>query len=151
MKTEAAILVKLAQPLELVELEIPPLKPGQVLVEIAFSGVCHTQLLEARGHRGADPFLPHCLGHEGSGVVRAVGPGVSRVSPGQAVVLSWLKAGGINVPGSGTGGAANRSSRGSNHLQPPRRHQRKTASARFPPGFRCATRRCWAAPSTGFG
>lgn len=99
MKTEAAILVELGKPLEMVDLEIPALKPGQVLVEIAFSGVCHTQLLEARGYRGADPFLPHCLGHEGSGVVVETGPGVSRVKPGDAVVLSWIKAAGMNVPG----------------------------------------------------
>jgi S-(hydroxymethyl)glutathione dehydrogenase/alcohol dehydrogenase len=59
MKTIAAILVETGKPLELAELEIPPLKAGQVLVEIAYSGVCHTQLLEARGHRGVDPFLPH--------------------------------------------------------------------------------------------
>lgn len=99
MKTQAAILVETGKPLELVELEIPALKPGQVLVEIAFSGVCHTQLLEARGYRGADPFLPHCLGHEGSGVVLETGPGVTRVKPGEAVVLSWIKAAGMNVPG----------------------------------------------------
>ena len=67
MKTTAAVLVELGRPLELADLEIPALKPGQVLVEVAYSGVCHTQLLEARGHRGEDRFLPHCLGHEGSG------------------------------------------------------------------------------------
>ena len=69
MKTTAAILVETGKPLVLGELEIPTLKPGQVLVEIAVSGVCHTQVLECRGYRGEDKFLPHCLGHEGSGVV----------------------------------------------------------------------------------
>ncbi len=64
MKTTAAILVETGEPLILAELEIPKLKPGQVLVEIAYSGACHTQVLEARGYRGDDPFLPHCLGHE---------------------------------------------------------------------------------------
>ena len=43
-------------------------------VEVAFSGVCQTQILEARGHRGVDEFLPHCLGHEGSGLVMETGP-----------------------------------------------------------------------------
>ena len=81
MKTTAAVLVETGRPLELADLEIPALKPGQVLVEVAFSGVCHTQLLEARGHRGEDRFLPHCLGHEGSGIVREVGAGVTRVEP----------------------------------------------------------------------
>jgi S-(hydroxymethyl)glutathione dehydrogenase/alcohol dehydrogenase len=99
MKTTAAILVELARPLEIVDLEIPPLKPGQVLVEVAFSGVCHTQVMEARGQRGPDRFLPHCLGHEGSGIVRELGPNVSRVQPGDRVVLSWIKGSGGDVPG----------------------------------------------------
>ena len=99
MKTLAAVLVETGRPLELAELEIPTLKPGQVLVEIAFSGVCHTQVLEARGFRGEDRFLPHCLGHEGSGRVVEVGPGVSKVRPGQPVVLSWIKGSGMDVPG----------------------------------------------------
>jgi S-(hydroxymethyl)glutathione dehydrogenase/alcohol dehydrogenase len=99
MKTTAAILVELAKPLELVDLEIPALKPGQVLVEIAFSGVCHTQLLEARGRRGPDNFLPHCLGHEAGGTVLEVGSAITKVKPGQRVVLSWIKGSGLDVPG----------------------------------------------------
>ncbi len=100
MKTPAAILVETGKPLELVELEIPALKPGQVLVEIAYSGVCHTQVLEARGYRGKDPYLPHCLGHEGSGVVRDMGPGVGKVKPEDRVILSWIKGAGADVSGS---------------------------------------------------
>jgi S-(hydroxymethyl)glutathione dehydrogenase / alcohol dehydrogenase len=100
MKTPAAILVELAGPLQIVDLDVPPLKPGQVLVEIAFSGVCHTQLGEVRGLRGADPFLPHCLGHEASGWVRENGAGVTRVRVGQPVILSWIKGPGANVAGS---------------------------------------------------
>jgi S-(hydroxymethyl)glutathione dehydrogenase/alcohol dehydrogenase len=99
MKTTAAILVELGKPLVLEELEIPALKPGQVLVEIAYSGVCHTQVLEVRGYRGNDPYIPHCLGHEGSGVVHDIGPGVTKVKPGDRVILSWIKGSGINVPG----------------------------------------------------
>lgn len=99
MKTVAALLVELDRPLELAELEIPPLKPGQVLVEIAFSGVCHTQLLEVRGRRGPDPFLPHCLGHEAGGTVVDVGPGITKVRVGQRVILSWIKGSGLDVPG----------------------------------------------------
>lgn len=100
MKTTAAILVELGKPLELADLDIPALKPGQCLIEVAFSGVCHTQVGEARGHRGEDKFLPHCLGHEGSGYVREVGPGVTKVKPGDSVILSWIKASGMDVPGS---------------------------------------------------
>ena len=99
MRTLAAVLVELDRPLELAELEIPALKPGQVLVELAYSGVCHTQLLEARGRRGADPFLPHCLGHEGSGRVLELGAGVSKVKAGDEVVLSWIKGSGADVSG----------------------------------------------------
>ncbi len=99
MKTRAAILVELGRPLELVDLQIPALKPGQVLVEIAHSGVCHTQVLEARGHRGEDRFLPHCLGHEGTGIVRELGTGVNKVRTGDRVILSWIKGSGADVPG----------------------------------------------------
>ncbi|HZT80992.1 MAG TPA: zinc-binding dehydrogenase [Gemmataceae bacterium] len=99
MKTPAAILVETGKPLVVDDLDIPPLRPGQALVEIHFSGVCHTQLLEVKGHRGKDPYLPHCLGHEGSGVVREVGPGVAKVKPDDPVILSWIKGGGANVPG----------------------------------------------------
>ncbi len=78
MKTLAAVLVEAKKPLVLADLEIPALRPGQVLVEIAVSGVCHTQLLEVRGFRGEDPYLPHCLGHEASGNVLEVGSDVKR-------------------------------------------------------------------------
>jgi S-(hydroxymethyl)glutathione dehydrogenase/alcohol dehydrogenase len=66
-------------------------------VEIAFTSVCHTQLLECDGHRGPDLYLPHCLGHEGSGVVREVGDGVRKVAPGDRVILSWMKGSGADV------------------------------------------------------
>ena len=85
--------------MEIAEIEIPALKPGQVLVEIAYSGVCHTQVLECRGYRGEDRYVPHCLGHEGSGVVREIGDGVTKVKPGDAVILSWLKGSGRDVSG----------------------------------------------------
>ncbi|MBI4676461.1 MAG: zinc-binding dehydrogenase [Elusimicrobia bacterium] len=97
MKTLAAVLVDTGKPLVLAELEIPALQPGQVIVEIGFSGVCHTQLLESRGYRGKDAFLPHCLGHEGSGTVVEIGPGVSKVAPGDQVILSWMKGSGADV------------------------------------------------------
>jgi S-(hydroxymethyl)glutathione dehydrogenase/alcohol dehydrogenase len=97
--TEAAILVQLGQPLVVDTLEMPPLQPGQVLVDLAYSGVCHTQLLEVRGYRGPDRFLPHLLGHEGSGRVRAAGAGVVKVKPGDAVIVSWIKGSGAEFLG----------------------------------------------------
>lgn len=99
MKTEAAILVETGKPLVMVELDVPALKPGQVLVEIVYSGACHTQVLETRGHRGEDRWLPHCLGHEGSGIVVDTGPAITKVKTGNKVVLSWIKGGGIEAGG----------------------------------------------------
>ena len=69
MKTKAAVLFELGKPLEVITIEVPPLHEGQVLVKLAYSGVCHSQLMEIRGKRGNDKYLPHLLGHEGSGVV----------------------------------------------------------------------------------
>jgi S-(hydroxymethyl)glutathione dehydrogenase / alcohol dehydrogenase len=100
MRARAAILVQTAQPLEIVDLEIGKPASGQALVRLARSGVCRTQVLEWQGLKGPDRFLPHCLGHEGSGTVVEVGPGVTRVRAGDRVVLSWMKAGGADVPGS---------------------------------------------------
>jgi S-(hydroxymethyl)glutathione dehydrogenase/alcohol dehydrogenase len=96
-KTEAAVLYKLNKPLRIVTLTIPDLKPGQVLVDVAYAGVCHTQLLEARGKRGQDRFLPHALGHEGSGTVLEVGTGVTKVKPDDRVVMTWIKGNGADV------------------------------------------------------
>ena len=64
------------------ELEIPPLKPGQVLVKIVYSGICHSQLNEARGHKGEDKYLPHCLGHEAGGIVEQISADVDSVTLG---------------------------------------------------------------------
>ncbi len=97
-KTEAAVLYATGKPLRLASLEIPALKPGQVLVEVAFSGLCHSQLNEARGLKGEDKFLPHTLGHEGSGRVLAIGSGVTKVKAGDKVVLTWIKGSGADVP-----------------------------------------------------
>jgi S-(hydroxymethyl)glutathione dehydrogenase / alcohol dehydrogenase len=99
MKTEAALLVRTGTPLVLAEIEIPALKSGQVLVEIAYSGVCGTQVMEWRGDKGEDKWLPHCLGHEGSGIVLETGGAVTKVKAGDKVVLSWIKGNGIEAGG----------------------------------------------------
>lgn len=97
--TRAVVLVETGKPLELMTLGLPELKPGQVLVDVAWSGVCHSQLNEQKGLRGPDPYVPHTLGHEGSGVVAACGAGVTKVRPGDRVVLTWIKGEGADVPG----------------------------------------------------
>jgi len=99
MKTEAALLVQTGKPLVLAEIEIPALKPGQVLVEIAYSGACGTQVMEWRGDKGEDKWVPHCLGHEGTGTVLETGSAVTKVKAGDKVVLSWIKGSGIEAGG----------------------------------------------------
>lgn len=96
----AAVLHVLNEPLRIVSgIEVPSLNPGQVLVRVAFSGVCHSQLMEARGKRGPDRYLPHLLGHEATGTVEAVGAGVTKVRAGDRVVLGWIKGSGIEAGG----------------------------------------------------
>jgi len=95
---KAAVLCALNHPLELFSgLVSEPLRRGQVLVRLAYSGVCHSQLMEARGKRGIDSYLPHLLGHEGTGVVVEIGDGVSKVTLGDKVILGWIKGQGIIV------------------------------------------------------
>ena len=91
----AAVLEKCGQPLQLLDLEIPTLKRGQVLVKIAYSAICRSQLMEISGHRGRDMWLPHLLGHEASGTVVDIGADVKKVSPGDDVILTWIKSSGI--------------------------------------------------------
>ncbi len=100
LEMKAAVLFRLNEPLQIIDaIEIPSLASGQVLVKVAFSGVCHSQLMEVRGKRGSDPYLPHMLGHEGSGIVMKIGLGVKKVKPGDKVVLGWIKGEGMDVPG----------------------------------------------------
>lgn len=97
---QAAVLRHLGKPLEVLsEVEYPAPSRGQVLVKLAYSGVCHSQLMEARGHRGADPYLPHLLGHEGSGTVIKIGEGVTKVAPQDKVILGWIKGKGLDAGG----------------------------------------------------
>ncbi len=98
MKTKAAVLYQTGKPLVIEELEVPQPQNGQVLVKVAFSGICHSQLNEIRGRKGVGKFLPHTLGHEGSGVIEDTGPGITKVKRGDRVVLSWIKGKGIDVP-----------------------------------------------------
>ena len=92
---KAAILEKLNAPLTIRELEPTPLKVGQVYVKVLASGLCGAQLHEIRGHRGNEKFLPHPMGHEGCGIVKEVGPGVTTVKEGDKVVMHWRPGSGI--------------------------------------------------------
>ena len=97
MKMTAAVLEQCGHPLRLVELEVPELERGQVLVKILYSAICRSQIMEINGLRGEDKWLPHMLGHEASGVVVDVGAGVSKVNPGDEVILTWIKSSGIEA------------------------------------------------------
>jgi S-(hydroxymethyl)glutathione dehydrogenase/alcohol dehydrogenase len=85
MKIQAAVLEAFGQPLAVQELDLAEPRAGEVLVRLAACGVCHTDLYTASG---ADPsgYSPTVLGHEGAGVVEAVGEGVRLVEPGDHVV-----------------------------------------------------------------
>ena len=87
MQVTAAVLEEHHKPLAVQELELDEPLAGEVLVRIVASGVCHT---DAVAQEGAFPFpLPGVLGHEGSGIVEAVGPGVTKVKEGDKVIIGW--------------------------------------------------------------
>lgn len=95
-KMKAAILVESNRPLVVAEISLPEeLFAGQVLVKIIYSGICGAQINEIEAAKGPDKFLPHLLGHEGSGIVLEVGPGVTTVKEGDHVVLHWRPSSGI--------------------------------------------------------
>jgi Zn-dependent alcohol dehydrogenase len=81
------VLERVGAPLEVTELELAPPREGEALVRLHASGVCHSDLNAIDGT--AETPCPAVLGHEGAGVVEAVGPGVE-LRPGTRVVLSWL-------------------------------------------------------------
>jgi len=96
MKTKAAVLYKMgapapyseSQPLVIDELTLAPPGAGEVLVEIAGAGLCHSDLSVVDGSRPR--AMPMVMGHEASGVVREVGAEVSEFTPGDHVVFSWV-------------------------------------------------------------
>jgi Zn-dependent alcohol dehydrogenase len=87
MKTEAAIQTEVGGPLRIAELELPDPGPDQVTVKLYSSGVCHSQL-----HQMHNPALgrPLLLGHEGTGVVTAIGKGVTHVKAGDMCLVTWV-------------------------------------------------------------
>jgi len=85
MKTRAAVAFAVNKPLEIVELDLAGPKTGEVLVEIMATGVCHTDHYTLSG-KDSEGLFPSILGHEGAGIVREVGPGVSTLKPGDHVI-----------------------------------------------------------------
>jgi len=90
MKIKAAVFHQPGQPFRLDSLDLDPPRAGEVLVKVSAAGVCHSDWhLMTGATKHATPVVP---GHEGAGIVEAVGPGVKRVRPGDHVALSWAPA-----------------------------------------------------------
>ena len=85
MKTRAAVAFEAKKPLEIVEVDLEGPKDGEVLVEIMATGICHTDSYTLDGF-DSEGIFPSILGHEGAGVVREVGKGVTSVKPGDHVI-----------------------------------------------------------------
>ncbi|HEY1703913.1 MAG TPA: NDMA-dependent alcohol dehydrogenase [Trebonia sp.] len=88
MKTKAAVLYEAGQPMEIEELEVAGPRAGQVLVRFHYAGLCHSDVHVQHGDM--DARLPMVLGHEGSGIVEDIGPGVDMVKVGDHVVASFI-------------------------------------------------------------
>ena len=87
---QAAVVRAFGQPLTIEEVPVPMPGPGEVLVKIVASGVCHTDLHAAEGDWPVKPNPPFIPGHEGVGHVAEVGPGVRHVKAGDRVGVPWL-------------------------------------------------------------
>ena len=89
-KMRAAVVHKFRGPLTIEEVPVPEPGPGQILVRVAASGVCHTDLHAADGDWPVRPKLPFIPGHEGVGHVAALGAGVTSLKEGDRVGVPWL-------------------------------------------------------------
>ena len=87
MKIKAAVVYEANKPYVIEEVDLAEPKAGEVLVKVAASGYCHTD--EMIAGRENSPLFPIVLGHEGSGIVEKVGPGVQRFAPGDRVSMSF--------------------------------------------------------------
>lgn len=87
---KAAVVREFGKPLSIEEVAIPTPGPGEVLVKIMATGVCHTDLHAADGDWPVKPSPPFIPGHEGAGIVAAVGAGVTTLKEGDAVGIAWL-------------------------------------------------------------
>lgn len=87
---KAAVVRELGQPLEIQEVPVPEPKENQILVRIAATGICHTDLHAAKGDWPVKPNPPFIPGHEGVGTVAAVGRAVRGVKEGDRVGIPWL-------------------------------------------------------------
>ena len=87
---KAAVVRQFGRPLNIEEVAIPSPRLGEVLVKIMATGVCHTDLHAADGDWPVKPAPPFIPGHEGAGIVAAVGAGVTALKEGDPVGIAWL-------------------------------------------------------------
>ena len=87
---KAAVVTEFGKPLEIREVDVPEATPGNIVVKVEASGVCHTDLHAADGDWPVKPAPPFIPGHEGVGYVAAVGDGVTSVKEGDRVGVPWL-------------------------------------------------------------
>lgn len=93
MYFKAAVLKK-KNTVEIRQLKEPSvLKKGQIFVKVLYSSICHTQIQEIEMKRGKDSYLPHCLGHEGVGVVKKIYKKCTKFKVGDKICLTWVKSG----------------------------------------------------------
>lgn len=87
---KAAIVHQFGTPLKIEEIPLPEVTPGKILIKIIASGVCHTDLHAIEGDWPVKPVLPLIPGHEGAGIVAAVGKNVTAIKEGDRVGVPWL-------------------------------------------------------------
>ncbi|WP_214107456.1 zinc-dependent alcohol dehydrogenase [Acrocarpospora catenulata] len=87
---KAATVVAFDQPIVVEETRLPAPAPGQVLVRIEASGLCHTDIHAAQGDWPVKPRLPFTPGHEGVGIIQGLGPAVTARTVGERVAIPWL-------------------------------------------------------------
>ncbi|QEE30263.1 alcohol dehydrogenase AdhP [Terriglobus albidus] len=89
-KMKAAVVTEFGKPLDIREVQVPEVGPGQALMKVMSTGVCHTDLHAAMGDWPVKPAPPFIPGHEGAGVIVKVGAGVKTVKEGDRVGVPWL-------------------------------------------------------------
>lgn len=87
---KAAVCHEFKQPLKIEDVEKPTPGPGEVIIKLEASGLCHTDIHAVHGDWPVKPKLPLIPGHEGVGIVESAGKGVTRVKEGDRVSLPWL-------------------------------------------------------------
>ena len=99
-KFKSAVLFEQKKKLKVIDIEKPnKLERGQVLVKIFSASICGAQIGEIEGIKGKDKWLPHCMGHEGYGIVVNKNKSVKKININDCVIMHWRKGNGFNAFG----------------------------------------------------